>query len=135
MVCIYCSSSTKVINSRKSKKSISTWRRRTCLQCAATYTTTEKPDLNNSLLVKNNQGDLSPFLEEKLFQSIYESCKHRKSALNDSVSLKDTILRFILLDNNSAIIEKQYVFDKTHEVLSKFDNVSATYYKAYYSPL
>ncbi len=132
MVCIYCSSKTNVFNSRQSRQSFSTWRRRRCSKCSSLFTTIEKPNYNQSLLFKQSDNQMMPFSEEKLLISLVDSLKHRINYLEDAVSLKDTILKQLLSELHTSIITHSDIVNKTYSVLNRFDQAASTYYKAYF---
>ena len=132
MVCIYCGSSTSVSNSRSSNKNFSVWRRRVCSMCKAVFTTGENPDLNASVSIKNFDGSLEPFSTDKVLLSIYSSCKHRKSPLEDARALTNTFNRLIINQITSGLIDLNDVQDLISTILGNFDLVALTYYNAYY---
>jgi transcriptional repressor NrdR len=132
MECIYCSSKTKVINSRKQKNKLSIWRRRQCLDCNNIFTTSEKPDLEASVMVKNFDGTLEPFSADKLFLSLLSSCSHRKSMIHDARALTDTVTRRTSRDLNLGFISQKHITDTCLEILDKFDKPAYTYFKAHY---
>lgn len=132
MVCIYCMSKTKVSNSRPGKSRISSWRRRTCLNCHATFTTRETPEIENSFRVLYPNATLRPLLRDELFISIYRSLSHRKSALTDAAALTDTILRQVLPGLN-GIVNIQEIISTSNEILSRFDKAAATFYSAHHN--
>lgn len=133
MKCVYCGTKTSVTNSRSSLKTRSTWRRRTCTQCRAIFTTTEFADLAKSVRVKYPNNTLKPFLRDKLFISIFRSLSHRKTPLEDATALTDTILSRILAQNTTGLITNVEITEITVEVLSKFDNLSAAHYRAHHN--
>lgn len=131
MICPYCTSETQVTNSRPSKKSPEVWRRRSCKVCLNVWTTRETVDLSTSHRIVTSQNHLEPFQRDKLFMSIKDSCAHRKTALSDATALTDTILRQVLLQNES-LISTLYLSDITYKVLNRFDPTAAAVYKAKY---
>ncbi len=131
MVCIYCHSGTRVVNSRLQKRSNNIWRRRVCSVCAATFTTKEIPELTTSFMVKNDSSQLEPFLREKLFLSIYASCRHRPTPLSDAIGLSQTVTDGLTFPTGEPISSTD-IARVTHEVLKRFDKVAATFYQAYH---
>lgn len=131
MVCIYCGKNTKVTNSRPQLRSNTIWRRRHCSACRAVFTTVEQSDLEKSLAVQSPDG-LAPFLRDKLFISVYESLKHKKTALSDATALTDTITSRLLKHVNNGTIQKTAITSVAVEVLSRFDKTAATYFTAYH---
>ncbi|MHB1864975.1 MAG: NrdR family transcriptional regulator [Candidatus Saccharimonadales bacterium] len=132
MVCIYCGSKTEVINSRQQARNNSTWRRRRCLTCHALVTTIEQVEYTKSWVVLGNKGEYRPFLRDKLFLSIYDSLRHRKTALSDSESITATVISKLAKDTKSAHIPREQIIRATCEILKRFDKVAVVHYKAYY---
>lgn len=133
MVCTYCMNETQVTNSRHQKRANNVWRRRHCSSCDITFTTHEKADLATSSVVLKQSGALEPLSRDKLFISIYESCRHRATALPDAAALTDTVLGNILKQQSTkGSILLDDLLDTTQRALHHFDPVSATYYQAYF---
>jgi len=132
MVCIYCGSETAVSNSRHQKRLNNVWRRRTCQQCQATFTTTERPELQQSLLVRTASGALLPFNRDKLFISIYTSLGHRKDPTSDSTAITSTITALTLKTAKNAVIEASQLSATAQQTLSRFDSVAGVHYAAYH---
>lgn len=132
MVCMYCSSKTKIINSRYQKKSNSTWRRHKCIKCSSVFTTIEQPQLDALWLIKGPRGQLIPFRRDKLLVSIYNSCKHRKTALEDASWLTATVIQKLKPEKDGVLIDKINLNETTYRVLKRFDKSAAVYYKAYH---
>lgn len=134
MVCIYCNSPTRVVNSRLQKRQNTTWRRRQCKKCKAVFTTHELVDLDSSLTVVKYDGKLlEPFESQKLRLSIHESLRHRKSAASDSESIYNTIISKIINQISGPSIKINDLQSVVLNTLSKFDKVSAVHYQAYFT--
>lgn len=132
MVCIYCGQSTSVVNSRLQKRHNKVWRRRRCNSCGAVFTTLETHD-DTALMVKSGENKrLEPFYRDKLFISVYESCKHRRTALKDARALTDTAIGKLFSAIEGGILSKADIRKITSETLTRFDKVAGTYYRAYY---
>jgi transcriptional repressor NrdR len=75
MICPYCQNSeTKVIDSRDSEESVR--RRRECLKCQRRFTTYEKPEIIDLVVVKKD-GRREPFDRSKLIRGIIKACEKR----------------------------------------------------------
>lgn len=131
MVCIYCESETRVTNSRHQKRTNKIWRRRTCLNCGTTFTTLEAVDLSSSITVKS-QEQLQAFQRDKLFMSIFDSLKHRNTALSDATALTDTIISRLYPYMKEVALDKHIIIEITIESLRRFDKVAATHYEAFH---
>ena len=132
MVCIYCSNKTSVTNSRSQSKLNQTWRRRQCKRCGAIFTSVEQVNLPTSLLYKNKSGQLQPFERDILFISIYEACKHRKTATSDATAVTSTILSKLLPKISQASLKRGEIIKTSLEALNRFDKAAGTYYAAYH---
>lgn len=131
MNCLYCSKDTHVINSRPQKRLNKVWRRRNCISCGSTFTTIESVNLNGSVSVRSPKG-LTPFLRDKIFLSIYESLKHRKTALTDATALTDTIISNLHPLMKEVVIEKAKIVEMSLSALDNFDDAAATHYRAFH---
>ncbi len=131
MVCIYCGLKTSVINSRLQKRQNHIWRRRQCISCMAVFTTSEAPDLYKGLAIESD-GDIKPFSRDKLFVSVHDSLKHRKTATEDAMHLTDTIISKILPSVQKAQITKNNLSELAFNVLLHFDKSASVYYKSYH---
>jgi len=131
MVCVHCGDQTHVTNSRLQRRHNRIWRRRQCLACGAIFTTEETPAYGAVWLVDTQSG-LRPFSRDKLFMSLYESCRHRKTALEDAAGLADGVIAKAATELGSGIISSKRLAAIALVALNRFDKVAATYYQAYY---
>ena len=129
MKCPYCQSGTKVTNSRSRAKETQVWRRRECSHCHSIWTTHEIIDLSTSHRVIDDHNRLEPFSRDKLYASIKDSLRHRKTALEDATALTDTIIAKAL-SRKSAQIKKGELSDIAHQTIATFDPTAAAVYKA-----
>ena len=74
MKCIFCGSDTHVTDKRESPEG--TRRRRECLKCKKRFTTYEKPDIKNIIIVKKDNRR-EPFSKEKIKSGIIKACEKR----------------------------------------------------------
>ena len=131
MVCVYCGSETQVTNSRHQKRLNHIWRRRKCVFCKAVFTTTESADAVSALRIRSSDS-LEPFLRDNLLMSVYDSLRHRKSALTDATDLTATILSNVYDLADNGVVEREAIVAVTATVLERFDKVAATHYKAFH---
>lgn len=131
MVCIYCGGETKVINSRSQRKANQIWRRRRCVACKAVFSTEERAITENSLVVtwKNR---VQPFSREKLLLSVYDSLRHRKTALSDATALTATIQQKLQPFVQNASLPHSAITGVVTKVLDRFDKSAAVHYRAYH---
>ena len=141
MVCIYCGKETHVINSRLQRRSNQIWRRRKCHECKSIFTSLEGADLALSVSFRRSQNtnikgttatSLEPFRRDILFLSILESCKHRKTAVEDATALTGTILSRLRPLMTGAVIDRIDLDTITLPILERFDRAAAVHYAAFH---
>jgi transcriptional regulator NrdR family protein len=133
MVCVYCSAPTQVVNSRHQRRNNDIWRRRKCTHCGSIFTAIESADLSGALRVAHTPQRLEPFLRDKLFVSIYDSCKHRPTALRDAGNLTQQIIaRLLSTQDRPGLIHPDTIVNTSIDVLKRFDRAAATTYAAYH---
>jgi transcriptional regulator NrdR family protein len=132
MVCLYCSSPTQVKNSRLQKRANQVWRRRQCIACGSNFTTHEIAEYGSTIMVKRSPRELNPFSRDLLFVSIFESCKHRKTALADASALTLTIIGELVKIVEDGSLERDTVVAIATTVLERFDAAAGTMYAAYH---
>jgi transcriptional regulator NrdR family protein len=138
MICVNCfHGKTKVTNSRPHKKSAGTWRRRQCQNpsCRLTFTTYEKPALDDSIAVHYASGagsksDVSaPFSLSKLTLSIAASFTHDPTARQlHSLPLAETVEQLLISQVRTPSADD--IAATTHQVLKRFDELAALQYAA-----
>jgi|HubBroStandDraft_4_1064222.scaffolds.fasta_scaffold54793_1 transcriptional regulator NrdR family protein len=130
MVCIYCGGSTEVKNSRLQKRVNQVWRRRYCKQCGAIFSTQEVVQLSTALMVRySGKNQLRPFSRDELFLSIYESCKHRRKAIDDTSAITQTIIsRLNGMSDTGSVLYTELV-DVVRSVLKNFDQTALAVYE------
>ena len=131
MVCIYCDGTTSVTNSRKQKRSNAIWRRRSCKSCEAIFTTLETIDYSTAIIVSSS-GQHEAFSRDKLFVSVYESCKHQKDAQTSATMLTDTIIKQLYPYVKDASLSVKSIRRVTLKALHRFDEAAGVHYKAYH---
>lgn len=135
MVCLYCGSTTQVVNSRFKKTGLTVWRRRKCSSCGAILTTFENYDLSISLLVKKRSGALQGFQRDKLIISIAKAIDHRQNSSQTVSDLTKTIVNKLLKGNkNNKIISTQDISHMASLVLKRYDAAGSIRYLSYQSP-
>jgi len=100
-------------------------------------TTHEATDLGATLRIANNKpakraSSLRPFDRDHLFISIYESCKHRPSAVSDAAALVQTVLAELRPKLQDGIVQRDELVTTTKTILQRFDTAAATMYQAYH---
>ncbi len=120
-----------MINSRLQKKANQVWRRRRCLSCGNIFSSLEEVNWGQAARF-NHKGHLESFSRDKLFISLYEACRHRKTAISDAVGLTDTVLAKLWPRITAASLTREQVIGAATEVLKRFDKAAATAYQAYH---
>ena len=119
-----------MVNSRLKKKDNRVWRRRRCAACGATFSTAETAQLGLAWQVRDG-SHLKPFSRDKLFMSLYGSCQHRKTALEDARGLTDTITGKLSDYINDGVIGKSDLVQVVQVALNRFDKAASVHYAAY----
>jgi len=131
MVCIYCRGNLGVTNSRPQKSRNQTWRRRLCKACGAIFTSIETLDLSQALIIAN-KAVLQPFDRDRLFISLYESLRHRETALADARSLADTVTAQLIKVSDKGLLPVRTITQTALNTLQRFDSAAATHYAAFH---
>src|SRR6476661_7422742 len=121
MECIYCGSPTMVINSRPQIRTNNIWRRRKCTACAGIFTTLEGTDLGSAVSFAGRNGRLEPFSRDKLFVSIYESCRHMPDATAAATSLTQTVAAKALRQQKDGVLHARDLMTVALTALKRFD--------------
>ena len=130
MVCIQCGENTQVTNSRLQRRNNHIWRRRRCTRCGSVFTTSEVPDYGKAWRVHSPSGRLTAFSRDKLLLSLYDSCQHRSSALEDASGLAETVIRKLQGSVKDGIIESKVIVQTTLVALNRFDKAAGVRYDA-----
>lgn len=130
MVCVHCAGATRVINSRLQKRNNHVWRRRQCQLCDLVFSTTEVVQYENVWLVMDSSGNYNSFSSNKLLLSLYISCQHRLTALNDAASLTDTVIKKLQPKFKDGLINSQTIAQVSQVALNRFDQAASVHYGA-----
>lgn len=130
MFCINCFyPSTKVTNSRPSKKEPAVWRRRQCIKCGSIFTTRERPSLADTTEIQRSDGNKEPFSLSRLTLSIAKAFAHSgRDARYNSLPLAQTIEA--TLASQREVITLGDIEATTHSVLKRYDELAAVQYAA-----
>ncbi|MEK7594106.1 MAG: hypothetical protein AAB436_00505 [Patescibacteria group bacterium] len=133
MVCIHCGSETHVINSRPQKRLNQVWRRRRCNTCQAVFTTEETTQYQAVWAVRGLKNGVEPFSRDKLLLSVYKSCEHRKTALEDARGLTDTIINKLRDRVVDGVLTRPVITQVTQVSLNRFDGAASVHYAAFHA--
>ena len=134
MICINCSSPTKVTNSRPHKKTPSVWRRRQCTACQTVFTTMEMiADTAYSFEVVGSDGHKQAFSLPRLMVAIAAALSHRPApaSADEAYWLAQTIAQNIQATASDRITSAALA-DESLAVLSNFDATAGLQYGARY---
>ena len=81
-------------------------------------------------MIQLDETTLVPFQREKLFLSIYESCRHRPQAVEEALSLTQAVISNVLEAKRGQPLTRQLLVDIVQQVLQAFDSTTATVYQA-----
>jgi transcriptional regulator NrdR family protein len=132
MKCIYCEGNTSVTNSRHQKRSNAVWRRRQCTNCGSVFTTHELADFSGSWRFIDKDGAMEPFIREKLLLGLYDSLKHRPTALEDATELTNTAISVLSPILTDGFIAREQIIETCGTILNNFDTTAAVHYRAFH---
>ncbi|MBS3122341.1 transcriptional regulator NrdR [Candidatus Woesearchaeota archaeon] len=91
MKCPFCpSTETKVVDKRETEEQSITRRRRECLKCGKRFTTYERIEMSNILVIKKD-GKREQFDREKVKKGIIKACEKRNVSMEDIDSIVNEI--------------------------------------------
>lgn len=136
MRCPFCDhANTGVIETRESKEGI-TRRRRTCAKCDRRFTTHERVEMADLMVVKKNKSR-EKFDREKILKGLVKACEKRPVPLDDLNNIVDYIERRVRRRNSKEVPAKligQLIMDR----LKKVDKVAyirfASVYREFEDP-
>ncbi len=129
MVCIYCGSETKVVNSRLQKRNNQVWRRRQCPHCQSVVTTHEQIELQSALSVEKN-GRPEPFMPGLLLNELVSALSHRKDVHMASEELLGAVVRKLLALPQKPLFQPFDISKTTAAILKRFDRRAYLHYLA-----
>lgn len=132
MVCIYCGQKTSTAITRSSNSSPRTWRRHKCSSCKAIFTTRELPDYSLSIAVQHKNSQISPFIADKVFLSVFKSMTHRNDPIHDSRGITDTVIDRICKLQDNGVIKEDMLKRVISNTLQRFDDVAYVSYIAHH---
>ncbi len=119
MKCVYCGAETKVTDKRESPEG--TRRRRECLKCKKRFTTYEKPEKKEIIVVKKD-GRREKFSDGKLKSGIIKACEKRPISIEKIEKIVDEIEE--KLRKKGKEIKSQFIGELVMNKLKKLDKVA-----------
>lgn len=89
-------------------------------------------DLSGSLVVRYNTHKQVPFSRDRLFISLYESCKHRADAVSVAHELTSTVVGQLMQKIIDGSISRNTIVAITTKTLERFEPTAATIYRAFH---
>lgn len=130
MRCVFCNhAETKVIDSRDSAEN-ALRRRRECLKCARRFTTYERVE-NGNLLVVKKDGKREPFSREKLRLGILRACE-KLPISSDRIDAAVTRIEQRLVDSRKGEVRSATVGQHVMRELRRLDKVAYIRFAAVY---
>jgi len=131
MKCPYCSSTeTKVVDKRVTEDLESNRRRRECLKCGKRFTTYERVETEDLIVIKKD-GRREKFDKNKLKTSIMKACEKRPIPLKTIEKMVDEI-ESELKDKYLHEVETRVIGDFVMEKLRNLDEVAYVRFASYY---
>ncbi len=123
MKCPFCGfSETRVVDKRDSADLEITRRRRECLKCRQRFTTYEKPDLTQIIVIKKD-GRREPFDRSKVLRGIIKACEKRPISLSVMEKMADDVEADIRREQAREINSKK-IGQLVMRKLKKLDKVA-----------
>jgi transcriptional repressor NrdR len=123
MKCPYCGSNdTKVLDKRETEEDLVTRRRRECLKCQKRFTTYERVELADIMVIKKNK-DRETFNRDKLKSGITKACEKRPVTPEQINSAVDKI-EIKIRNMESTEVESTVIGDLVMKELKKLDKVA-----------
>jgi transcriptional repressor NrdR len=127
MKCIYCELETRVTDKRESPDG--TRRRRECITCKKRFTTYERPEIKDIILVKKD-GRREKFSKDKLRNGLLKACEKRPISVDKIEKIIHDIeekLRYKGKEVKSSEIGKMVM-----NILKKLDSVAYVRFASVY---
>ena len=123
MKCPYCGSNdTKVLDKRETEEDLVTRRRRECLKCQKRFTTYERVELADIMIIKKDKRR-ETFNRDKLKSGIARACEKRSITPEQINAVVDRIeIKIRNMDSNE--LESTTIGDMVMKELKKLDKVA-----------
>lgn len=119
MRCVYCGHNTRVTDKRESPEGVR--RRRECLKCKKRFTTYERPEKKNIIIVKKD-GRRESFSFEKLKLGVMKACEKRPISTKEIDDLVREIEEALL--NKGKEVKTEHIGKMVMNKLKKLDKVA-----------
>lgn len=119
MKCKFCGEETKVTDKRESPEG--TRRRRECLKCKKRFTTYEKPEEKDIIVVKKD-GRREHFADEKLRLGLIKACEKRPVSMEQIDGVVEEIKEKLLKKGKE--VNSKMIGEMVMQKLKKLDKVA-----------
>ncbi len=131
MRCPFCSSAdSKVVDSRASKDGRAIRRRRECLKCGERFTTYERVEEFQPMVVKKD-GRREPFDRKKVIEGILKACEKRPISMDQVESFVNSLEKEIQ-DRGDREITGRFIGEKVMAQLREWDDVAYVRFASVY---
>jgi len=131
MKCPYCGSfNNKVVDSRVSKEGLLIRRRRECDDCQKRFTTYEKVEEINPVVIKKD-GRREPYDRDKVAEGIHRACRKRPISMEDIEAFLDT-LEQALQESGRKEISCSEIGERVMAQLHEWDDVAYVRFASVY---
>ncbi len=131
MRCPFCSfGDTKVVDSRASKDGRAIRRRRECLKCGERFTTYERVEEFQPMVVKKD-GRREPFDRKKVIDGILKACEKRPISMDQVESFVNSLEKEIQ-DRGEREITGRFIGEKVMSQLREWDDVAYVRFASVY---
>jgi len=121
--CPYCKSTeTKVVDKRETQDQKSTRRRRECLKCKKRFTTYERIEQSDLIVIKKDNRR-EPFSREKLKSGIVKACQKRPVSYESIENVLNEIESQLRKKNKAEVTSKE-IGELVMKKLKKLDKVA-----------
>ena len=131
MRCPYCSNQdTQVKDSRPTEDNTSIRRRRFCPQCAARFTTFERVQLRDLVVLKSD-GKREPFDRDKVLKSMSVALRKRPISEDQVERMVNSIVRRLETSGEGEVVTKQ-IGEAVMDSLAELDQIAYVRYASVY---
>jgi transcriptional repressor NrdR len=121
--CPFCQcQETKVVDKRETEEFLVTRRRRECLKCGKRFTTYERVEMSNILILKKDNRR-EQFDKEKVKKGIMRACEKRKVSMSEIEEISDYIEQR-LKNMKTTEIKSKVIGELIMRKLKKLDKVA-----------
>lgn len=131
MHCPFCSAEdTQVKDSRQAEDGLAIRRRRSCTECGGRFTTFERTELRELIVIKND-GDKEPFNREKLYRSMKTPLRKRPIDAAKLDNMVNGIVRQLEALGDTEVTTKQ-IGELVMNAFAETDQVAYIRYASVY---